>query len=113
MELSPREGRFETTRMRDFYGAIRDSMPDAWGRRVIERGDLALVCGEYGRYANRQNLLSGHGHFLLDAREASRILEALVETVRTQWRPALRRAGVDDEDCENVANAFLYPGFFY
>lgn len=79
----------------------------------VERRDLALVCGEYGRYANRKNLLSGHGHFLLDAQEASEILEAIVGTVRTQWRPALRRAGVEEEDCESVASAFLYPGFFY
>ena len=27
----------ETARMQGFFGAIRDSMPDFWGRRVIER----------------------------------------------------------------------------
>ena len=28
---------YETGRMGGFFGAIRDSMPDYWGRRVIER----------------------------------------------------------------------------
>ena len=28
---------YETARMQGFFGAIRDSMPDFWGRRVIER----------------------------------------------------------------------------
>lgn len=28
---------FETARLRGFFGAIRDAMPDSWGRRVIER----------------------------------------------------------------------------
>lgn len=42
VELDPVELRlasrpFETGRMSGFFGAIRDSMPDDWGRRVIER----------------------------------------------------------------------------
>ena len=42
VELDPVELRlsgevYETTRMQGFFGAIRDSMPDSWGRRVIER----------------------------------------------------------------------------
>jgi serine/threonine-protein kinase HipA len=42
VELDPVELRlashnFETARMRGFFGAIRDSMPDYWGRRVIEK----------------------------------------------------------------------------
>ena len=28
---------FETARLRGIFGAIRDAMPDSWGRRVIER----------------------------------------------------------------------------
>ena len=28
---------YETARMQGLFGAIRDSMPDFWGRRVIER----------------------------------------------------------------------------
>jgi serine/threonine-protein kinase HipA len=42
VELDPVELRlaarnFETARMGGFFGAIRDSMPDYWGRRVIEK----------------------------------------------------------------------------
>ena len=42
VELDPVELRlsgqvYETARMDGFFGAIRDSMPDFWGRRVIER----------------------------------------------------------------------------
>jgi len=42
VELDPVELRLvpricETARMSGFFGAIRDSMPDYWGRRVIEK----------------------------------------------------------------------------
>ncbi|MDN5865526.1 MAG: type II toxin-antitoxin system HipA family toxin [Gammaproteobacteria bacterium] len=42
VELDPVELRlarrtYETVRMKGLFGAIRDSMPDYWGRRVIER----------------------------------------------------------------------------
>lgn len=42
VELDPVELRlagrtYETARMKGFFGAIRDSMPDYWGRRVIEK----------------------------------------------------------------------------
>lgn len=35
LRLAPRN--YETARMNGFFGAIRDSMPDYWGRRVIEK----------------------------------------------------------------------------
>jgi len=37
VELRLRRGPYETARMEGFFGAIRDAMPDFWGRRVIER----------------------------------------------------------------------------
>lgn len=37
IELRLGTTRYETVRMHGFFGAIRDSMPDFWGRRVIER----------------------------------------------------------------------------
>jgi serine/threonine-protein kinase HipA len=37
VELRLGETRYETARMDGFFGAIRDSIPDFWGRRVIER----------------------------------------------------------------------------
>jgi serine/threonine-protein kinase HipA len=37
VKLRLRRGQYETARMDGFFGAIRDAMPDYWGRRVIER----------------------------------------------------------------------------
>ena len=37
VELKLAATRYETVRMSGFFGAIRDAMPDFWGRRVIER----------------------------------------------------------------------------
>ncbi len=78
-----------------------------------ERRDLAMVCGGAGRYANRGNLLSRHGRFLLSAEDAAAIIDRIAQIVRDRWRPTLRRAGVSRTDCESVAAAFLYEGFFY
>lgn len=80
---------------------------------ALERRDLAMVCGSAGRYANRKNLLTQHGRFLLSKEEATAILDRLVETVRKAWRPTMRRVGVSEEDCEKIASGFLYEGFFY
>ena len=80
---------------------------------AVDRRDLAMTCGKFGRFANRENLLSEHGRFLLSKTEAADLLDGIVETVRSQWRPALRRAGVSETDCEAIARAFLYGGFFY
>lgn len=78
-----------------------------------DRRDLAMVCGKQGRYANRENLLSAHGRFLLSGEEATKIVDTLVDTVRAQWRPTMRRADVSEQDCDRVASAFLYEGFHY
>ena len=80
---------------------------------ALERRDLAMACGRYGRYANRANLLSAHGRFLLEPAEAAVIFERTARTVREQWRGYMRRAGVTERDCEAVGNAFLYDGLFY
>jgi serine/threonine-protein kinase HipA len=80
---------------------------------ALERRDLAMACGNDGRYANRENLLSQKGRFLLSGEQATAILDHIVETVRNAWRPTLRRAGVSETDCEAIASAFLYEGFFY
>ncbi|UCE51976.1 MAG: type II toxin-antitoxin system HipA family toxin [Desulfobacterales bacterium] len=80
---------------------------------ALERRDLAMACGSAGRYANCENLLSQHGRFLLSEKEATAILDHIVETVRNAWRPTMRRAGVSEADCEAITSAFLYKGFFY
>ena len=75
-----------------------------------ERRDLAMTCGTHGRWANRDNLLTTAGRFLLGAEEAAAIFAGVLNTVRTQWRGTLRDAGVRVTDCEAVASAFAYPG---
>ena len=77
-----------------------------------ERRDLALVCGEQGRYANYSNLLGAHGRFLLDQAEATATIDKIVEVLRSYWEPEMHRAGVSERDREKIAGAFSYEGFF-
>jgi serine/threonine-protein kinase HipA len=83
-----------------------------WPVIASERRDLAMVCGNAGRYVNRNNLLGQHGSFLLSEEEAVGILDHIVDTVRNEWWATMRRAGVSEADCEAIATAFLYDGFF-
>ena len=78
-----------------------------------ERRDLAMACGRFGRYANRTNLLSGHGRFLLEQAAAEAVFERITGTVRQRWHAEMRSAGVSDRDCEAIGSAFLYDGLFY
>ena len=78
-----------------------------------ERRDLAMTCGRFGRHANRANLLSGHGRFLLERNEAEAVFERITGTVRQRWRTETRRAGTSERDCETIESAFLYDGLFY
>jgi serine/threonine-protein kinase HipA len=79
----------------------------------MERRDLAMACGDRGRYANKNNLLSQHGRFLLNKEDATTILNKIVETVRNSWRPVMKESGVSNIDCKMIETAFLYKGFFY
>ena len=76
-----------------------------------ERRDLALDCGDMGRYANARNLLSQSARFLLKPEEAKAIIDEMEEVVRNRWYEIARREGVTDKDCEKIARAFAYPGF--
>ena len=76
-----------------------------------ERRDLALDCGDMGRYANARNLLSQSARFLLKPEEAKAIIDEMEEIVRNRWYEIARREGVTDKDCEKIARAFAYPGF--
>ncbi len=78
-----------------------------------ERRDLAMQCGRFGRFANKVNLLSGHGRFLLSTLEAEALFKQIVERVRGCWRDEMRRAGVSQRDCALLAPAILYDGLFY
>ena len=77
----------------------------------IERRDLAMTCGEHGRFANADNLLSQHARFLLDFEKANAMLRNMEKIIKSQWYKVARREGVSEVDCEKIASAFVYPGF--
>lgn len=77
----------------------------------VEKRDLALTVGEYNRYANRTNLLSGHARFKLTRDDAGAIIDRMQALVRQRWYPLLREHGATEADCERVRASFDYPGF--
>lgn len=77
----------------------------------LERRDLAMACGDMGRYANAENLLSQHARFLLSAEDAKETVDSMETKVREQWRETALAEGVSRKDCDTIAGAFAYPGF--
>ena len=77
----------------------------------LERRDLAMICGDRGRYANAENLLSQCERFLLSREEAARIIDHTEVTVRERWYEVARREGVTEQDCQRISGAFAYEGF--
>lgn len=80
---------------------------------IAQERSLAMDCGINGRGAYRSNLISGHGRFLLNKDEATRIFDAIVDTVGKEWESTLRRAGVNARECEQLSRAFVHDGLFY
>jgi len=74
---------------------------------------LAMACGTEGRMARRDNLITGHGRFLLSKEDATTIVDQIIATVRSEWDSSLRRAGASEKDCVAIASAFIYEGFFF
>jgi len=77
----------------------------------LERRELAMACGDAGRFSNAENLLSQSARFLLDVDEARALIDAMEAQVRGSWYGIARAAGVTERDCERIATAFAYPGF--
>jgi serine/threonine-protein kinase HipA len=77
----------------------------------IEHRDLAMECGDQGRYANAKNILSQHARFLLSEEEAQRIVNDMKAQVQATWYETLRASGVSENDAEALRGAFVYPGF--
>ncbi len=55
----------------------------------VERRDLALDCGDQGRYANAKNILSQHARFLLDKGEGEKIMNDMKAQVQATWYETL------------------------
>ena len=85
---------------------LTPSMPVSTTRR-----DLALHCGDLGRYANAQNLLSQSARFLLGHEEAEALVDGMEPVVRSRWYETARREGVSESDCATMSGAFAYEGF--
>lgn len=77
----------------------------------VERRDLALTVGVFGRYANAANLLSQCPRFLLSEEEAAAIIDNCEAQVRERWYSVARREGVSEADCSQISRAFAYEGF--
>ena len=77
----------------------------------MEHRDLAMECGDAGRFANASNLLSQSARFLLAREDAAATIAAMEDQVRSAWFATARGAGVSEKDCEQISRAFSYPGF--
>jgi serine/threonine-protein kinase HipA len=78
----------------------------------MERRDLALTAGTFGRTASVYNLLSQPTRFGLTAEEARREIDNVVSMVR-DWREHFFVCGVSAQDVDYIAPAFLPPCFFF
>ncbi|WP_372525855.1 type II toxin-antitoxin system HipA family toxin [Piscinibacter sp.] len=76
-----------------------------------ERRDLAMECGDAGRFANAENLLSQSARFLLERDKVRAIIDGMEAQVRGTWYATARATGVSERDCEQIARAFAYAGF--
>ena len=73
--------------------------------------DLALECGDMGRFANAENLLTQCEHFYLAPDDARIVIDQIETIVRDNWYVVARREEVTDKDCDKITTAFAYPGF--
>jgi serine/threonine-protein kinase HipA len=73
--------------------------------------DLAMQCGDLGRFANAKNLVTQCSRFLLDVDEAKAIVSTMTESVRSTWYSVCRAHGVSEKDTEKIKGSFVYQGF--
>lgn len=77
----------------------------------VERRDLALEIGRYGRAASLYNVLSRCEVFGLARSEAESLIEAMLRVVRG-WREFFARQGVEQRSIEMLDQAMLPPSFY-
>ena len=76
-----------------------------------QRRYLALVIGEYGAIAIRENLLSSAEVFHLSRADANQLVDEVQHTVRTQWRTTAAARDVCASDVQRIADCFDPPSF--
>jgi len=62
----------------------------------LERRDLALSCGDLGRYAHAENLLSQSPRFYHDREAAQAIITDMENCIGRTWHETARREGVTE-----------------
>jgi|CXWL01.1.fsa_nt_gi serine/threonine-protein kinase HipA len=77
----------------------------------VERRDLALEVGRFGRAAGLYNILSQCGVFGLTREEAQVLIDAMLNVVRG-WREFFVQRGVEQRSIEMLEQAMLPPSFF-
>lgn len=80
-------------------------------RVSVERRDLALELGRFGRAASMYNLFSQCEAFDLTKDEAQAIVDGMLKIVRT-WREFFSEKGVERRSIEMLEQAMLPPSFF-
>ncbi len=78
--------------------------------RITHR-DLALQCGDQGRFANAQNLLTQCRRFFVEPDDATSLIDETERIVESRWYAIARTEGVSVRDCERIRTAFVYEGF--
>jgi serine/threonine-protein kinase HipA len=78
----------------------------------LERRDLAMTIGTYGRTTSIYNLLSQTERFSLSTEAARKEIENIAAAARN-WRDHFRACGVSAKDTEYIAPAFLPECFFF
>jgi len=76
-----------------------------------ERRDLAMICGDKGRFACASNILSQHTRFLLGPVDAKTIVENMRQQVSATWYDVVRAEGASEKDAQAISGAFVYEGF--
>jgi len=71
-----------------------------------------MECGDQGRFANANNILSQHARFLLERDEAEKIVSDTRDQVG-KWYDIVRACGVSENDAEIIRGAFIYPEFSF
>lgn len=78
----------------------------------LERRDLAMTVGTYGRTASVYNLISQCQQFGLAVETARKEIDNIVATVRA-WEIHFRERGVSAREIEYIGSAFLPECFFF
>jgi serine/threonine-protein kinase HipA len=76
-----------------------------------DRRDLAMSCGDRGRFACASNLISQHTRFSLGPVDAQTIVTKMREQVSATWYDVVRAEGVSANDAEAIRGSFVYEGF--